>query len=118
MRLFVLCSLVAAASGKACEGADLPADTKIRIGSKFKPDGCKEARLSKPGDKLSMHYTGTLYKDCTKFDSSLDRDEPFEFKLGAGQVEIKMEKASAGVKWPALTDEGESQRKVRAVGAR
>ena len=39
-------------------------------------------------------------------------------KLGAGQVEIKMEKANAGVKWSALTDEGKSQRKVRAVGAR
>ena len=85
-RFLLLCSIVATAAGKSCQGEDLPADTKLRIGSKFKPEGCKEARLSKPGDKLSMHYVGTLYKDCTKFDSSRDRDEPFEFKLGAGQV--------------------------------
>ena len=37
------------------------------------------------GDKIKVHYTGKLTND-TVFDSSVGRGQPFEFKLGAGQV--------------------------------
>ncbi len=43
----------------------------------------------KTGQTCVMHYTGWLYKDGqkgAKFDSSVDRGEPFEFTLGVGQV--------------------------------
>ena len=43
----------------------------------------------KTGQTCIMHYTGWLYNNATKgakFDSSVDRGQPFEFRIGVGQV--------------------------------
>jgi len=56
---------------------------KLRIGVLKRAESCD--RKAKKGDTLTMHYTGTL-EDGTKFDSSLDRSDPFKFTLGVGQV--------------------------------
>ena len=54
-------------------------------GLKYDDTVLGQGGVANAGQTVSVHYTGWL-TDGKKFDSSKDRDEPFEFKLGAGQV--------------------------------
>ncbi len=60
-------------------------------------DGAQAA----PGHDVTVHYTGWLYTDGvqgTKFDSSKDRNDPFQFSLGAGMVIKGWDEGVAGMK--------------------
>ena len=53
------------------------------------------------GKKVSVHYTGWLYNNGAKgakFDSSVDRGQPFQFTLGAHQVIAGWDEGVAGMK--------------------
>ena len=50
-----------------------------------------------PGSTVSVHYTGWL-TDETKFDSSVDRGQPFQFTLGQGMVIKGWDEGVAGMK--------------------
>jgi len=60
----------------------------------------KKTKEIESWDTVSVHYTGT-FPDGEKFDSSLDRGQPIEFKVGAGQM---IPGFDAGVVWLKIGD--------------
>lgn len=43
-------------------------------------------RKTKAGDKIDVHYRGTLQSDGSQFDASYDRGKPLSFVVGKGSV--------------------------------
>jgi FKBP-type peptidyl-prolyl cis-trans isomerase len=90
--------------GSNKQAASLPADQNAAIteqegDEKMQMTDLKvgEGAEAVTGNSVSVHYTGTL-ENGTKFDSSVDRGQPFEFKLGASQVIQGWDQGVVGMK--------------------
>lgn len=112
--IFLIIGFIAALSTVGCEqqgAAEMSADdpapaqqpaeiTELQIIDVVEGDGA----LAEPGKQVVVHYTGWLYEPAEpetkgqKFDSSVDRNDPFVFPLGAGRVIRGWDEGVAGMR--------------------
>lgn len=76
---------------------DFSTYTTSSTGLQYKDITVGEGAEAAAGDSVAVHYTGML-PDGTKFDSSLDRDQSFEFLLGSGMVIAGWDEGVEGMK--------------------
>jgi peptidylprolyl isomerase len=72
-----------------------------KSGLQYKDERAGSGDEAKAGQRATVHYTGWLYQNGQKgqkFDSSVDRGEPFTFGLGQGQVIKGWDEGVAGMK--------------------
>ena len=107
MKLIRLKSALAALVLVSVTAPSLAADgapgkmTELANGLKYTDTNVGTGAEATKGHKVSVHYTGWLYNNGTKgakFDSSLDRGQPFAFGLGGGQVIQGWDEGVAGMK--------------------
>jgi len=94
------CFTAACAAGASQDNATTTAgDTVITTASGLKYIDVEvgTGQTAEKGMLVQVHYTGRL-TDGTKFDSSLDRNQPFAFTLGVGQVIQGWDEGVAGMK--------------------
>ena len=94
------CLVTLSIAAVGCGGGTEPNVTEL-MKTDSKPGTGAEAAS---GQNVTVHYTGWLYdetkgdKKGSKFDSSRDRNEPFTFRLGAGEVIRGWDEGVAGMK--------------------
>ncbi|WP_152980621.1 FKBP-type peptidyl-prolyl cis-trans isomerase [Stenotrophomonas ginsengisoli] len=125
--LFTLPLLAALAACTPAPQALPPSDpiSQFQIIDQQPGDGAS----AQPGQKVSVHYTGWLFdadapqQRGAKFDSSLDRGQPFSFTVGAGQVIRGWDEGVAGMQIGATRvlmippDYGYGERRVGPLSA-
>ncbi|CAI4214506.1 unnamed protein product [Parascedosporium putredinis] len=81
MKAFAYLVALVASSAVGVLASDSAEGVKIDVTKKVE---CE--RKTQKGDKIQVHYRGTLASNGEKFDASYDRGSPFAFSLGGGQV--------------------------------
>lgn len=98
-----LCSVLSLATAVLCASttAHAAAPTTLPSGLKYVDEVVGTGAEATSGHAVSVHYTGWLNnkgEKGTKFDSSVDRGQEFQFGLGAGQVIRGWDEGVAGMK--------------------
>src|SRR5688572_4900574 len=101
--LLVTACLIAGCGGSTTESGGTVAESNVT--QLVKVDGkAGTGAEAKSGQQVTVHYTGWLYDPSkpdnrgNKFDSSRDRNEPFSFRLGGGEVIRGWDEGVAGMK--------------------
>jgi FKBP-type peptidyl-prolyl cis-trans isomerase FkpA len=101
--LLIVFALFAMASGRA--DTDTSSPTKVTGKAKSTSSGLQywditlgTGATAVAGKQVKVHYTGWLATNGKKFDSSVDRGQPFMFSLGSGQVIKGWDEGVAGMK--------------------
>ncbi|WP_310497215.1 FKBP-type peptidyl-prolyl cis-trans isomerase [Sandarakinorhabdus sp.] len=84
----------------ATTAAAAPAQVALPGGTRYTDGKVGTGAIAQPGQMVAVHYTGWLYADGMKgkkFDSSVDRGQPFVFQLGVGQVITGWDEGVAGM---------------------
>ncbi len=85
------------AASEKSENKGASAVKTLPSGLKIQDEVVGSGAEAKAGQFVTVHYTGRL-ENGTKFDSSLDRKQPFAFPLGAGRVIKGWDEGVAGMK--------------------
>src|SRR5262245_66185309 len=90
-RRTILSTMLGGVAAAIATGASAQTGKAMTTASGLQIIDVKEGAGASPksGQTCVMHYTGWLYENGQKgkkFDSSVDRNEPFEFPIGQGQI--------------------------------
>jgi len=83
------CAIAAIVAPSAFAADELPKMTKTASGLQYADVKAGNGATPEKGQVTKVHYTGWLWengKKGKKFDSSVDRGEPFQFRVGTGMV--------------------------------
>lgn len=84
-RVLLLALLMVVGMGVAVNAESAEKAVTAKSGLKYEDMVAGKGETPKTGQMVTVHYTGWL-EDGKKFDSSKDRNQPFEFTIGVGQV--------------------------------
>ncbi|WP_084675864.1 FKBP-type peptidyl-prolyl cis-trans isomerase [Candidatus Paracaedibacter acanthamoebae] len=89
----------AEASNMSNATSEAPSEQERKVSDKLviTDEKIGDGAEAKAGQLVTVHYTGRL-TDGTKFDSSVDRNQPFRFMLGVGQVIKGWDEGVVGMK--------------------